>query len=70
MRAYAEGSPAIVTPLNRFLGYDEAAVIAKEALVSGRTIKEVVIDRGHIAAGRITEEQLDEVLDVLRMTRP
>jgi fumarate hydratase, class II len=69
-RAYAEGSPAIVTPLNRYLGYDEAAAIAKQALASGRSIRDVVIDRGHISDGRITEEQLDEALDVLRMTRP
>ena len=69
-RAYAEGSPSIVTPLNRYLGYDEAAAIAKQALASGRSIKDVVIDRGHISDGRITEEQLDEALDVLRMTRP
>ncbi|HET6212189.1 MAG TPA: class II fumarate hydratase [Micromonosporaceae bacterium] len=69
-RAYAEGSPAIVTPLNRFFGYDEAAAIAKQALATGATIREVVVARGHVAAGRITEAQLDEALDVLRMTRP
>ena len=69
-RGYAEGSPAIVTPLNRFVGYDEAAAIAKQALASGHSIREVVIERGHVAAGRISEAQLDEVLDVLRMTRP
>jgi fumarate hydratase class II len=69
-RAYAEGSPSIVTPLNRFLGYDEAASIAKEALASGQSIRAVVVARGHVAAGKLTEEQLDEALDVLRMTRP
>jgi fumarate hydratase class II len=69
-RAYAEGSPSIVTPLNRFLGYDEAASIAKQALATGQTIRAVVIDRGHVEAGRITEGQLDEALDVLRMTHP
>ena len=68
--AYAEGSPSIVTPLNRHLGYDEAAAVAKQALAEGRPIRAVVIDRGHVASGRITEEQLDELLDVLRMTRP
>jgi len=68
--AYAEGSPSIVTPLNRYLGYDEAAAIAKAALASGRSIREVVIERGHVAAGKLTEAQLDEALDVLRMTRP
>jgi fumarate hydratase class II len=69
-RAYAEGSPSIVTPLNRFLGYDEAAAIAKQALASGRTIREVVVERGHLESGTLTEAQLDEALDVLRMTRP
>ena len=68
--AYAEGSPSIVTPLNRHLGYDEAAAIAKHALASGRTIRDVVVERGHVASGTITEEQFDEALDVLRMTRP
>jgi fumarate hydratase class II len=69
-RAYAEGSPSIVTPLNRFLGYDEASAIAKQALASGRSIREVVVERGHLESGTLTEEQLDEALDVLRMTRP
>lgn len=69
-RAYAEGSPSIVTPLNRYLGYDEAASIAKEALANETSIRSVVLARGHVAAGRITEEQLDEALNVLRMTRP
>jgi len=68
--AYAEGSPSIVTPLNRFIGYEEGAAIAKAALASGRTIRELVIERGHVAEGRLTEAQLDEALDVLRMTRP
>jgi len=69
-RAYAEGSPSIVTPLNRTLGYEEAASIAKEALRTGRSIREVVIARGHVESGKITAEHLDEALDVLRMTRP
>ncbi len=68
--AYAEGSPSIVTPLNRYLGYDEAAAIAKTALASNRTIREVVVERGHLESGKLTEQQLDEALDVLRMTRP
>jgi fumarate hydratase class II len=69
-RAYAEGSPSIVTPLNRYLGYDEAASIAKQALKEDRTIRSVVVERGHVEAGRLTGQQLDEALDVLRMTRP
>jgi fumarate hydratase class II len=69
-RRYAESSPSIVTPLNRHLGYDEAAAIAKQALAENRTIREVVLARGHVASGRLTEAELDEALDVLRMTRP
>jgi fumarate hydratase class II len=70
LREYAEGSPAIVTPLNPFLGYEEAASIAKQALAERRTIRDVVVERGHVREGRITEAQLDAALDVERMTRP
>jgi fumarate hydratase class II len=69
-REYAESSPSIVTPLNHYVGYDEAAKIAKQALAERRTIRQVVIERGHVASGAISEQQLDEVLDVLSMTRP
>ena len=70
LRELAESSPAIVTPLNRYLGYEEAASIAKQALTERKTIRQVVIERGHVRAGRLTETQLDEALDVMRMTRP
>jgi fumarate hydratase class II len=70
LREYAESSPSIVTPLNPYLGYEEAASIAKQSLAERRTIRDVVIERGHVADGRITEAQLDEALDVMRMTRP
>ncbi|MFI7452577.1 class II fumarate hydratase [Nonomuraea sp. NPDC049714] len=70
MREYAESSPSIVTPLNRHVGYEEAAKIAKQALAERKTIREVVIERGHISKGTLTEEQLDALLDVLPMTRP
>ena len=69
MRRFAESSAAIVTPLNRYLGYDEAAVVAKQAVASGKTIREVVDERGYVAAGTLTQAQLDEALDVLTMTR-
>jgi fumarate hydratase class II len=69
-RAYAESSPSIVTPLNRLIGYEAAAKIAKQAVAEGRTIREVVIDQGYVARGDLTEEQLDKALDVMRMTRP
>jgi fumarate hydratase, class II len=70
LRRNAESSPAIVTALNRFLGYEEAAAVAHEALETGATIREVVISRGHVASGDITLDQLDRALDVLAMTRP
>ncbi|MGB9282134.1 MAG: class II fumarate hydratase [Pseudonocardiaceae bacterium] len=66
-REYAESSPAIVTSLNRYLGYEEAAAIAKQALAQKRTIADVVRERGHVANGAITPEQLDNALDVLGM---
>ncbi|GAA5126851.1 class II fumarate hydratase [Haloechinothrix salitolerans] len=68
-RTLAEGSPSIVTPLNRFIGYEEAAAVAKQALAEGRSIREVVIDRGHVADGKLTEAELDNALDLLRMAR-
>jgi fumarate hydratase class II len=67
---FAESSPSIVTPLNHYVGYDEAGKIAKQALSERKTIRQVVIERGHVTAGTITEAKLDEVLDVLSMTRP
>jgi fumarate hydratase class II len=69
-REYAESSPSIVTPLNHYVGYDEAAKIAKQALAERKTIRQVVIERGHVESGAISEQKLDEVLDVLSMTRP
>jgi fumarate hydratase class II len=70
MRAYAESSPSIVTPLNKYLGYEAAAKIAKQALAEGATIRQTVLDLGYVERGEITEVQLDEALDVERMTRP
>ena len=70
LRRYAESSPAIVTALNPFIGYEAAAQVAHAALESGATIREVVIAQGYVAAGKLTLEQLDRALDVLAMTRP
>ncbi|TMR38945.1 class II fumarate hydratase [Actinomadura geliboluensis] len=68
MREYAESSPSIVTPLNRYIGYEEAAKVAKQALRERRTIREVVLERGYVDDGKLTVEQLDAALDVLGMT--
>jgi fumarate hydratase class II len=69
LREFAESSPSVVTPLNRYLGYEEAASIAKQALKERKTIREVVLERGHVESGTLTAEQLDKALDVLAMTR-
>ncbi|MEV7945858.1 class II fumarate hydratase [Streptomyces rubiginosohelvolus] len=69
-RAYAESSPSVVTPLNKYIGYDEAAKVAKKSLKDGTTIRETVLASGYVDRGDLTLEQLDEALDVLRMTRP
>ncbi|MEU8503243.1 class II fumarate hydratase [Streptomyces brevispora] len=69
-REYAESSPSVVTPLNKYIGYEEAAKVAKKSLAERRTIREVVLTSGYVERGDLTVEQLDEALDVLRMTRP
>jgi fumarate hydratase class II len=69
-RNFAESSPSIVTPLNKYIGYEEAAAVAKQALKEGKRIKQVVLERGYVEAGKLTGEQLDAALDVLSMTHP
>ncbi len=69
-RMLAESSPSVVTPLNRHLGYEAAAAVAKRAVAERRTIREVVIEEGYVDRGVLTEEQLDQALDLLSMTRP
>jgi fumarate hydratase class II len=70
----AASSPAIVTPLNRFLGYENAAKIAKAALAGNTTIKQAVYDLGFVAddgaPGTITSAQLEAALELLSMTQP
>jgi fumarate hydratase class II len=53
----------LVTALNPVIGYLNGAAIAKEAMASNRTIKEVVVEKG-----LLTAEQADELLDVRKMT--
>jgi fumarate hydratase class II len=69
-REYAEGSPSVATALNRVLGYEEVASIAKQALAERKTIRQVVIERGHVDSGKVSLEELDRLLDVMRMTQP
>jgi fumarate hydratase class II len=69
-REYAESSPSVVTPLNRYIGYENAAKVAKQAVRDRMTIREVVIAQGYVKRGDLTVEQLDDALDVLSMTSP
>jgi fumarate hydratase class II len=71
-RTYAESSPSIVTPLNRYIGYENAAKAAKKALADGTTVRQAVVDLGFVGDGdgQVTETQLDEALDVLAMAYP
>lgn len=69
-RKLAESSPAIVTPLNRIIGYENAAKIAKYSVAKNLTVREAAIDLGFVAEGLITEAELDKALDVAAMTRP
>ncbi|MDF1487509.1 class II fumarate hydratase [Tessaracoccus caeni] len=68
MRRYAESSPSIVTPLNRVIGYEAAAKVAKHAIAHSMTVREAVIDLGFLERGEVTEQQLDEYLRVDSMT--
>ncbi len=69
-RRYAESSASIVTPLNRYIGYENAAKVAKQSLAEEKTIREVVVERGFVEDGTLTEQQLDEALDLLAMAHP
>jgi fumarate hydratase class II len=66
-RQLAESSPSIVTPLNRIIGYEAAAKIAKHAVKQNLTVADAVRDLGYVERGEITEEQLASALDVTTM---
>lgn len=53
----------LVTALNPVIGYLKGAEVAKEAMAGGRTIREVVLEKGYLS-----EEELDILLDARRMT--
>ncbi|ADQ67005.1 fumarate hydratase [Halogeometricum borinquense DSM 11551] len=58
-----ERSMALATALNPTIGYDKASEVAKTALKEGKTVREVVIEKGYLS-----EEEADEVLDPEKMT--
>ena len=63
-RAYAESSPSLGTALNAHIGYERAAAVVKESAATGRSIREIVLEKGWM-----TGEELDNALDVLGLTR-
>lgn len=60
---YAEGSLALVTSLNPHIGYLNAAAVAKESLETGKSLRQIVLEKG-----LMTEEQLATVLDLEKMS--
>jgi fumarate hydratase class II len=62
-RELVERNAIVVTALNPHIGYDNGAKIAKEAVATGRSVRELVLE-----AGLMTEEELDAALDIKRMT--
>jgi fumarate hydratase class II len=62
--AQVEQSMALATALNPAIGYDKASEVAKTALKEGKTVREVVFEKGYL-----DEEEADEVLDPETMTR-
>ena len=63
-RAYAESSPSIGTSLNPYIGYEKAAEVIKESTKTGRSIRDLVLERGWM-----TDAELDKALDVLALTK-
>jgi fumarate hydratase class II len=63
-RTYAEATPQAATALNRLLGYEKVAELVKASAATGRSIRELVLEEGLVPA-----EELDEALDLLRLTR-
>jgi fumarate hydratase class II len=63
-RTYALSSPAIATALVPFLGYEKTAEVVKEAMATGRDLRQVVLAHRLLSAAEV-----DRALDVLAMTR-
>ncbi|MNC61697.1 Fumarate hydratase class II [compost metagenome] len=64
-RRYVEQSFGVITALNPHLGYEVAAQLVKEAMKSGRTVKEIITEK-HL----LSPEELEEILDPYQMTSP
>ena len=65
MRQYVDESIGTITALNPHIGYKNASMIAREALETGKMVRELCLEREVLTA-----EQLDEILEPFAMTRP
>ena len=63
-RTYALSSPSIVTSLNPYIGYENAAKVVKQAMAEGKDLRTVVLE-----LDLMSEDDVDKALDVLAMTR-
>ena len=61
----AEKSIGLATVLNPFIGYEKAAAVAKEAVATGKTIREIVLEKRILS-----KKEIDKILDPMAMTRP
>jgi aspartate ammonia-lyase len=65
MKAYVDGSVGVVTAINPHVGYETAARIAREANVTGKPVRELIL-RDKV----LSQAQLDAILDPFEMTKP
>ncbi|MBI1821667.1 MAG: aspartate ammonia-lyase [Nitrospirae bacterium] len=64
-REYAGQSPGLATVLNPYIGYESAARVAKESMKTGKSLRDIVIEKGVLSV-----REVDQVLDPFKMTRP
>ncbi|WP_075981739.1 aspartate ammonia-lyase [Bacillus massilinigeriensis] len=65
MEAYVNNSVGVITAINPHVGYETAASIAREAILTNKPVREIVLERGVL-----TEEELDTILHPFEMTHP
>lgn len=65
LKQYVEKSVGIITAVNPHIGYEAASRIAREAIETGKSVRELCLEHGVL-----TEEELDIILDPFEMTHP
>jgi aspartate ammonia-lyase len=64
-RKYVENSIGIVTALNPYIGYENSSAIAKESLQTGKSVYNLVLEKG-----LLTEEEIERILSPEEMVQP